>query len=385
MGLIQSEHEGFEHLKRKLIFGSGWYLTHLMDMSNSTESLSHSYGDYCREFKRLFNGVDTTGKFWERVSLINPWNFYSISEDKINKIHDELENISNVNHKWLEEMKDVLNGYTGLAEYISNRNNEVATNEDSIVESQTTGERDGFFASAAAPRIDIGFYRDNGICCPTGKSNQGITIDRTKSYLSIDEAAVAAAIDIYNTVVSIPDSECEYGITIYKHKLISESILASERREVFYLTTMRLGAIDKVYPDNKIGYPFVEEFVAHVHSHPFLGEQTLSIGDIISSYDLQAICYLLVGYDYNNDRVVDEIGFVKFTPPLKNDFNNSVRMSGFKETYMGFKDGLESDDDVVYSESYERYLTLLNEMFTCYDRLGLIKTIPLKTIRVGGN
>jgi predicted TIM-barrel fold metal-dependent hydrolase len=97
--LIQDkEHEGFKHLKDKLIFGSGWYLTGLTDVSKGGRSIGdgvptgHSYGNYCREFKNLFSisDVGCNGALWERVSLINAWNFYGFSEDKFAKIDNEL-------------------------------------------------------------------------------------------------------------------------------------------------------------------------------------------------------------------------------------------------------------------------------------------------------
>ncbi len=52
----------------------------------------HSYGSYCREFKKLFDKADKdgNGELWEYVSLLNPWSFYGLSKDKIDKIRREL-------------------------------------------------------------------------------------------------------------------------------------------------------------------------------------------------------------------------------------------------------------------------------------------------------
>jgi len=99
LDLIQNN-DDFKHLKYKLIFGSDWYLTHLTDVSDGGKSVDgrntirHSYSNYCREFRNLFDIADKGGKgeFWEHVSLINPWYFYSLSENKIHKIHNELSN-----------------------------------------------------------------------------------------------------------------------------------------------------------------------------------------------------------------------------------------------------------------------------------------------------
>jgi hypothetical protein len=122
--LIQDEHENFKHLKFKLIFGSGWYFTYLMDMSNCTEFSAHSYSDYCREFKKLFDEIDPTGEFGERVSLINPWKFYGLDNGKIDKIYTVLQknSIENVNSDMLEEMKRQFDDSDdGLVKYISDR------------------------------------------------------------------------------------------------------------------------------------------------------------------------------------------------------------------------------------------------------------------------
>jgi hypothetical protein len=101
LDLMQNgEKSVFKHLKHKLIFGSGWYLTYLTDVRDGGtgidgEDIRHSYSNYCREFKNLFSMADREGKgkLWEYVSLINPWNFYALSEgDKVNKIHKDLSN-----------------------------------------------------------------------------------------------------------------------------------------------------------------------------------------------------------------------------------------------------------------------------------------------------
>jgi len=100
LDLIQDdENEDFKYLKQKLIFGSGWNLTYLTDVSDGGKNASgmntmrHSYSNYCREFKNLFdmaNQRDEKGSLWEDVSLINPWNFYALSKNKINEMYELL-------------------------------------------------------------------------------------------------------------------------------------------------------------------------------------------------------------------------------------------------------------------------------------------------------
>jgi hypothetical protein len=101
LGLAQGEEDDeFKHLKNKLIFGSGWYFTHLTDTSkggkgiDGGDAIRHSYGNYCREFKNLFYMADKegTGKLWECVSIVNPRNFYALSEDKIDNVNNESSN-----------------------------------------------------------------------------------------------------------------------------------------------------------------------------------------------------------------------------------------------------------------------------------------------------
>jgi hypothetical protein len=137
LDLVQNnENDKFKHLKHKMIFGSGWHLTSLTEMHYGGtgvyyEDIRHSYSNYCHEFKKLFYRADKgkKGELWERVSLINPWNFYALSEDKINKIHDELasiDDIMRINLGLLKRTKDALVGLDddveGLVKHISRRN-----------------------------------------------------------------------------------------------------------------------------------------------------------------------------------------------------------------------------------------------------------------------
>jgi hypothetical protein len=158
LDVIQGGHEESKHLKYKLIFGSDWYLTHLMDLSNKVD-----YSSYCDEFKKVFYEADRSGELWERVSLINPWNFYALSGDKINKIYDELtKNISGeVNREMLEKMKSVFDGSeeveVGLVNYVSNRNGENPIEESEIPDEDEDlvafdADEDIFFAASC--RID---------------------------------------------------------------------------------------------------------------------------------------------------------------------------------------------------------------------------------------
>jgi hypothetical protein len=85
---------------------------------------SMDYHGYCGEIKRVFDAIDESGKLWERVSLINPWNFYALG-DKVGDIHDELGKIDGVDKKMLKKMKEVFDGSDsgdGLIKYVSGRN-----------------------------------------------------------------------------------------------------------------------------------------------------------------------------------------------------------------------------------------------------------------------
>ena len=73
----------YKHLKNKVLFGTDWYLTHLTRTDEGAE-----YGHYCRDFKRLIDQVDAT--FWIRFTLVNPWNCYSMTKEKLLKMFDAL-------------------------------------------------------------------------------------------------------------------------------------------------------------------------------------------------------------------------------------------------------------------------------------------------------
>jgi len=131
--LIESNHKDFKHLKYKLIFGSSWYLTSMRGVPSREDSDHDSYGSYCNNFKTLFYDVgkefNNNGVLWERVSLINPWNFYGLSADKINKMHSVLKTSRGVFSDMLTPIKELLVGgpdkiKVELAKYIADYNKE---------------------------------------------------------------------------------------------------------------------------------------------------------------------------------------------------------------------------------------------------------------------
>jgi len=77
------DRDEYRHLRNKVIFGTDWYLTHLTRDDDGAE-----YGNYCRDFKKLIDQVDST--FWIRFTLVNPWECYSMSKDKLRKMADAL-------------------------------------------------------------------------------------------------------------------------------------------------------------------------------------------------------------------------------------------------------------------------------------------------------
>jgi len=141
--MIHSDHEEYKHLKYKLIFGSGWYFS-------SLSGTKKTYGEQCTEIKALFDNVDKTGAFWERVSLINPWKFYRLTDGTnvkdytLKKMYDELERLlKNDERKFnskilLKKMKEVFGlddkEDKGLIKYI-NTNKDVYSfkNEQEIL------------------------------------------------------------------------------------------------------------------------------------------------------------------------------------------------------------------------------------------------------------
>lgn len=78
-----NDKDEYKHLRNKIIFGTDWYLTHLTRTDDGAE-----YGNYCRDFKKLIDQVDST--FWIRFTLVNPWNCYSMSTEKLRMIKNNL-------------------------------------------------------------------------------------------------------------------------------------------------------------------------------------------------------------------------------------------------------------------------------------------------------
>ena len=150
--MVHSGHEGCKHLRDKLIFGSDWYFTYLTDVSMGNSSVPHNYNNYCRKFKALFSEVDDTGKFWERVSLINPWSFYALSDgddenkNRIKKMYTELTKLVKNNETQTTMLDDmynkVFNGDGGLIKYVSGKKVSSSNNDDSVAETQRPNVKD---------------------------------------------------------------------------------------------------------------------------------------------------------------------------------------------------------------------------------------------------
>ncbi len=77
------DRDDYRHLKSKVIFGTDWYLTHLTRSDDGAE-----YGNYCRGFKVMLDEIDPT--YWVRFTLVNPWNCYSMSREKIINMKEKL-------------------------------------------------------------------------------------------------------------------------------------------------------------------------------------------------------------------------------------------------------------------------------------------------------
>ncbi|MCL2183236.1 MAG: hypothetical protein FWB85_07180 [Chitinispirillia bacterium] len=88
----KNENNPYKHLQDKLIFGSDWYLTYLTDIAKNSENAN--YINYCRSFKKMFYKIDKSGKFWEQVSLINPWKCYSLTSAKFQEMSANLSRLA---------------------------------------------------------------------------------------------------------------------------------------------------------------------------------------------------------------------------------------------------------------------------------------------------
>jgi putative chitinase len=140
--LIHKGHPDFKHLKYKLMFGSGWYFT------------GRDYGDYCNYAMELFRGIDISKteihwKLWERISLVNPWNFYINNNEaktgRIGKIYDILKDKTKGNAKtMLNKMNDLFAEKGEVVKYVSDYSEDMATKDtDNTKNIKNTTDKNG--------------------------------------------------------------------------------------------------------------------------------------------------------------------------------------------------------------------------------------------------
>jgi predicted TIM-barrel fold metal-dependent hydrolase len=69
-------------LKKRLLFGSDWHMIMIV-------SPFDNYDDYCKKWKRYLDDIDE--KLWVRFSLVNPFEFYGLSnKNKLIQINSGL-------------------------------------------------------------------------------------------------------------------------------------------------------------------------------------------------------------------------------------------------------------------------------------------------------
>jgi hypothetical protein len=160
--------QSYAHLKYKLIFGSDWYHTYFAKMKDDEGYMKdkrYTYDGYCYEFKRLFDKIDDTlklpaGKFWERISLINPWRFYGFTninegKNKIQEMHDTLEEIYGIDPIYISEKEKTNNrcaALLNLSDYIFytsetddiNKNTHKSYTLDECIHEKSKAIREGF-------------------------------------------------------------------------------------------------------------------------------------------------------------------------------------------------------------------------------------------------
>jgi putative chitinase len=193
LSLVHRGHKGIEHLKYKLMFGSGWYLT------------GRDYGEYCRRFKELFNSVDVSGKLWERVSLVNTWLFY----DKIPKLVKDRNVSENIS-----KMKDVFDDPDGLVEYIPCRDNE---------------DKRG---ALQEPKVE----RDYDLIANRG--DELITLEELYKINGGNNNYCKKYIDALNEVLPKFGINTLIRLAHFLAQVIHESWNLSKKEEIFYFTTL---------------------------------------------------------------------------------------------------------------------------------------------------
>lgn len=100
-------HKQHAHLKKKILFGTDWYMTLLV--LNGT-----SYGKYCEEFWEFFSGIPDGMDLWERFTFVNPLTFYGVFDKATGGKGDKLESLLSALMKMKCNKKTLDDNYQSL-------------------------------------------------------------------------------------------------------------------------------------------------------------------------------------------------------------------------------------------------------------------------------
>jgi len=276
--LAFENNKDYQHLRKKIIFGSGEHMTLALGSNND------KYNKRCEDFQTLFKEVERSikdrekyavwdGCIWDHVSLLNPWQCYSMSEQKFRDMYAVL--------------------------------------------------RDVYIASSELNKIiDI----DDMLCRKLPKYNQAFE-DMAAELRNIrvtteDDALMETA----KIMLPRAKDSVEYGATICR------------KDNTFFISNVMLGTKDQVRLCDGVGIGV--KTIAYIHTHGPNNQEMLSAADLYASFKRQTPIYLvtidttnkgkLLGYTPQNINL------------FKQPYNTGVSASNRRATYIDPSEHIES-------------------------------------------
>jgi len=224
----------YKHLKNRLIFGSGF------NMASALNANKNNHHKYCDDLEKLCHDVEDYIKrrggqleygIWEQITIINPWQCYSMSEQMFDDMCAALRNVN----------------------YESEERDNLIELDRNILGALAHGNtpRDMFIKMKAALRK--------------------ITAN------NFNEASILAA----EVMLTCANDDIEYAATICKRTVNGS--------DTFFVMNAAFGDEFQIKFRNGIGHGV--ETMAYIHTHGRSGKETFSAADLLVALDSgKAIC-----------------------------------------------------------------------------------------------
>ncbi|MDR2572390.1 MAG: amidohydrolase [Oscillospiraceae bacterium] len=337
--------EGLERLlpvlKHKLIFGSNWYLTYLTGIPKENAR----YDKYCNEFKELFSGIDGTGELWERISLINPWRCFALTESKI----EAMSRVLGEKESDDCQIKKVKNKLIEVNSYISEKMSEFGYNASN--EAILTGD---YFDFARVKTIDGIPGNASEQIRGHNKFNDELYFSTLRKLRNIKANSLNdAAKQGFEAINEISKYYfCEFCIAIDK-----------EIGGFFYFDTRTLVCGS----DKSVENLFTEKTVASIHTHVLNQDFYFSGSDYLSSFLSKEPLYL--------KHVYDDEKFWRTDPLSKNTLNRNRPYRFFSE--------FDSEWNDFYRSRHSLYSTIQDELRQSEQNPDIFNTDEKKYTNAG--